>query len=389
VDLSLEIKGSGSLVIGMIGDAIERIPALRTYSEKNGASGLLLRLLPRLREEQYARLTSLHLLATATVFEDGFQSCQLADGRVFPLPNLKTLRIARYIRPLSTLPFLDCPSLTTLILTGWEGFSISFASMIDAIKRYPTLRHIISDIDFSDAERTPDWNVHAGVQHLALGGDEMLCHPKSVNLSDITSVFPNMSILTLKELYMVTLGVVRLSDLQELNILCETIYGQHSKDISSEIRLFLASIPNLHILRLGDSSRDTHILATVFKSASNKRISALKSRLFQILAEETPTECAGQQIIPAFCSNLQVVEVIRTRLDLQLLGALEKNVHLRGKVSLKDSRPHISKCLFKFKECPLGIWTPHNLTHLSDLTTSREEFQKIIQLSSSPCVSFE
>jgi hypothetical protein len=398
VDLSLKIVGTHCPLIGIIEDAIERLPALRTYSEKDGSFGVMLRVLPRLREEQYAYLTYLDLLTTDD-YEDGFtgfEGNRLCHGRVFPLPNLKTLRIARNVPPMYTLPFLDCPSLTTLILTGWNSSQISFESVIGAIERYPTLRHIITDVDFYDTTRNPDWNVHEGVQHLALGGDELFMHPydlgiypeeqQAIDLSEITSVFPNLSNLTLKELSMVGCGVVRSPNLQELNLIWSsvTLYGCDIRDISAEIRLFLASVPNLCILRLGDSSRETHIrsFASLLPHTSNQYISTFISQLFQVLAEETPTEGTGQRTL-AFCNNLKVVELIRIQLDLQLLKAIDKNVHLRGDVYSKGVNPRTSKCLFKIKECTLPV------SDGAQLTTSKEEMRQFIQLSTSPCVSFE
>jgi hypothetical protein len=286
-------------------------------------------LLPRLRPTQYAGLEHLGLSMRDN---DGWARRQIGD-QIFHLPSLKTLHLSKIDHPNQALPYLNCASLTTLIVTSFA--TIPLRSVVDAIPGYPCLRNLILDTDLKEISGSV---VNNGIRHLVLGGFDLFAseHPPDellspLDLGFITSIFPKISALTLKEVCMVEFGAVRANNIQELSLLSgdqDLIRGLGGKEnLSQAIHLFLASVPNLLILRRGSYIyMDNPPFASVFHWRVEDGSPGSAYLLFQTLAE---VRHENNQEYLVFCLRLERIEVIRIDLDCQLLESIERNIHLR------------------------------------------------------------
>ena len=114
------------------------------------------------------------------------------------------------------------------------------------------------------------------------------------------------------------------------------LYSREIGDISASIRSFLASIPTLRILRLGDSSQDVYIgsFASIFcrpVGSGWKLAMTLECQLFDALATaDSVNGCVGHQN-PVYCPNLEEIELIRLTVNTEFLEVIDKTIGARGR----------------------------------------------------------
>lgn len=250
---------------------LRRIVRLESYSEESWdeeteCNGISLSLFPKLRVDQ-CRHTSHLKICGHYDYNESF-AFREEDESILHLPHLQTLhiRLGQEADLQGIMSDITARNLKVLVVIEAQPcYWVSWARLSGDLSKYPNLCELALDVDLNDLEVNP--NVSMGrITKLALGGrglflneDENDGEPISLDISQITKLFPNLSSLTLKEVSMMGCGVVHssASRIQELILLNndQLIFDTPNDDHSGDIRRLLRSVPDLRVIQIGRSQQ--------------------------------------------------------------------------------------------------------------------------------------